>query len=145
MRRLLFSALLLLGGVSFLIAAGQSDTAKSGGVVNLHIFHFKVGIPWNELTDAYAAENKDVVFTNEIRGGGAQWMTILKSKFAANAAPDIFVVEGPGQAVVFKDYLSDLSSEPWVARAVPFAREGLRLNGKIMGMPGQPRGVRLHI
>ena len=128
--------MLLIAAAAFAGGGAEAETAaEEEGAVNLHVFHFKVNIPWNEMTDSYTSQNPDVVFTNEIRGGGAQWMTILKSKFAAGAAPDIFVVEGPGQAAVFEDFLSDLSDEPWVPRAVPFAREGLRIDGEIKGQP----------
>jgi len=110
MRKFLLVALFLVSATALLFAGGQGEAASAAaegedGPTEIHIFHFKVTIieEWNALTDAYAAENPGVVFNNEIRGGGAQWMTILKSKFAANAAPDIFVVEGPGQAEVFEE------------------------------------------
>lgn len=139
MKKALLSSVFALIIVALACAGGQDEAAATDadGPTEIHIFHFKVTIieEWNALTDAYAADHPGVVFNNEIRGGGAQWMTILKSKFAANAAPDIFVVEGPGQAEVFQEYLTDLSDEPWVDRAVSFAREGLRLDGEIKGMP----------
>lgn len=138
MKKRLVALVLITMIASLGFAGGQQEGAGAeSGLTELHIFHFKVNIidQWNALTDIYAEENPDVVFNNEIRGGGAQWMTILKNKFAANAAPDIFIVEGPGQAVVFEDFLSDLSDEPWVERAVPFARRGLMMDGKVMGMP----------
>ncbi len=106
-------------------------------VTELHVFHFKVNLQteWQNFTDEYSAMNPNVTFINEIIGGGSQWLPILKSKFAAGYGPDIFIVEGTAQADVFADYLSDLSGEPWVERAVPFAREGLTIDGKVMGMP----------
>ena len=138
MKRILCLLVLCSAAAGIAVAAAQEEGAVAGSeneLIDMHVFHFKVNIPWVEMTDLYAAENPHVVFTNEIRGGGAQWMTILKSKFAADAAPDIFVVEGPGQAKVFADFLSDLGDEPWVDRAVPFAVEGLRLDGVIQGQP----------
>lgn len=121
-----------------LFAGGGQERAADDGLTSLHTFHFKVTWidSWNAMTDRYATEvNPNVSFNNEIRGGGAQWMTILRSKFAANSAPDIFVVEGVGQAAQFSDFLTDLSDEPWVERALPFALEGMTIDGKIMGMP----------
>jgi raffinose/stachyose/melibiose transport system substrate-binding protein len=135
MKKVFWLLALVLITAAMAFAGGNGEAPEEEGDINLHIFHFKVNIPWNEMTDSYAAQHPGIVFTNEIRGGGAQWMTILKSKFAANAAPDVFVVEGPGQAAVFEEYLSDLSDQPWVPRAVPFAREGLRIDGEIKGMP----------
>ncbi len=118
-------------------AAPADETGAEDSSVELHIFHFKVNLQteWQALTDEYSEMNPNVTFINEIIGGGSQWMPILKSKFAAGHGPDIFIVEGTAQADVFSDYLSDLSDEPWVDRAVPFARDGLKIDGKIMGMP----------
>ncbi len=136
--------LLALAGCVAPVAApdGAASEAAAGGESNdepveLEIFHFKVDLEeeWNEFTDAYTAENPDVTINTEIIGGGTQWLPVLKAKFAADEGPDIFIVEGPAQAEVFSDYLSDLSGEPWVSRAVPAALEGLTIDGKVMGMP----------
>ena len=120
------------------VFAGGEQEATADGNISLHVFHFKVTWidSWNAATDRYVAEvNPNVSFNNEIRGGGAQWMTILRSKFAANSAPDIFIVEGTGQAAQFEDFLTDLSDEPWVDRALPFALEGMTIDGQVLGMP----------
>ena len=140
MKRLILSVLvtaLLPFATAFASGDREAETAADGSV-SLHVFHFKVTWidSWNAATDRYVAEvNPNVSFNNEIRGGGAQWMTILRSKFAANSAPDIFIVEGTGQAAQFADFLTDLSSEPWAERALPFALEGMTIDGQILGMP----------
>ena len=140
MRHLILSVLVtaLLPFATAFASGDREAEAAADGSVSLHVFHFKVTWidSWNAATDRYVAEvNPNVSFNNEIRGGGAQWMTILRSKFAANSAPDIFIVEGTGQAVQFADFLTDLSSEPWAERALPFALEGMTIDGQILGMP----------
>ena len=135
---LLLLVMALLPSATAFASGDQEAKAAADGNVSLHVFHFKVTWidSWNAATDRYVAEvNPNVSFNNEIRGGGAQWMTILRSKFAANSAPDIFIVEGTGQAVQFADFLTDLSSEPWAERALPFALEGMTIDGQILGMP----------
>ena len=140
-RLLIFLAIFAMILAPMAFAGGEQEAAGSaeeGDGVGLHVFHFKVTWidSWNAATDRYVNEvNPNVAFNNEIRGGGAQWMTILRSKFAANAAPDIFVVEGTGQAEQFSDFLTDLSDEPWVDRALPFALEGMTIDGTVYGMP----------
>ena len=140
MKRLfLLTALAAFTAVPWVFAGGdqEAETAEDENI-SLHVFHFKVTWidSWNAATDRYTAEvNPKVSFNNEIRGGGAQWMTILRSKFAANSAPDIFIVEGTGQAAQFEDFLTDLSGEPWVERALPFALKGMTIDDRVLGMP----------
>lgn len=134
---LIIGAALLPSAAAF-AGGGHESESTTDGSVSLHVFHFKVTWidSWNAATDRYAAQvNPKVSFNNEIRGGGAQWMTILRSKFAADSAPDIFIVEGTGQAAQFEDFLTDLSNEPWAERALPFALEGMTIDGRILGMP----------
>ena len=140
-RTYLLIAFLLMVGL-LLPACQQAEPAEEeasaeDASLELHIFHFKVNLQaeWQALTDEYSEMNPNITFINEIIGGGSQWMPILKSKFAAGHGPDIFIVEGTAQADIFSDYLTDLSDEPWVDRAVPFARDGLKIDDKIMGMP----------
>lgn len=139
-RLVILLSILALALAPMVFAGGQQEAAggEEGDGVGIHVFHFKVTWidSWNAATDRYVNEvNPDVAFNNEIRGGGAQWMTILRSKFAANSAPDIFVVEGTGQAQQFEDFLTNLSDEPWVDRALPFALEGMTIDGEVLGMP----------
>lgn len=116
---------------------GSGEGEAEGGTTELHVFHFKVNLQdqWQTLTNTYTEQNPDVVFVNEIIGGGTAWDPILKSKFAAGEGPDIFIVEGQAQAAEYGEFLSDLSDEPWVERAFPAALEGLTIDGNVMGMP----------
>ncbi|MFH2114737.1 MAG: ABC transporter substrate-binding protein [Spirochaetota bacterium] len=120
-------------------AGGSKETATSVAEksVDLHVYHFKVNLldEWNGFTADYAAIHPDITFTNEIVGGGTQWMQVLKTKFAAGKGPDIFVVEGPSQYDVFRDYVVPQNGAAWIDRAAPFARDGLNVNGEFMGMP----------
>ena len=124
-------------GVAFAGGREEAPAMEEEGSVDLHIFHFKVSLldEWNNFTNEYTALNPDVFFTNEIVGGGAQWMPVLKSKFAAGQGPDIFIVEGPAQYDLFKDYVVPQTGQPWTERAAAFARSGLEIDGEYMGMP----------
>lgn len=135
--------LLLVAG--FAVASGSSEKSSGASAsassapqkVNLHVFHFKVTWvkPWNQLTDHYSQLNPGVTFNNEIVGGGADWITKLKTEFAANRGPDIFVVDGPALAHTFSNHLTDLSDQPWVKHVLPAAKKPMTFNGKLMGMP----------
>ena len=123
-------------------APAPAPSADDEGTTELHVFHFKVNIQtqWQNLTDEYAAEQGDVTFVNEIIGGGNAWLPILKSKFAADRGPDIFIVEGPAQATEFADYLSDMTGEAWTENVFPWAIEPLTQDGKVLGMPVNVEG-----
>jgi raffinose/stachyose/melibiose transport system substrate-binding protein len=105
--------------------------------VKLHIFHFKVSQieQWDTLTAKYEKRYPHVDLDVEIVGGGSDWQTVLKTKFASGKGPDIFVVDGPALAKTFQDYLTDLSNEPWVEHVVESAKAPMTWDGKLMGMP----------
>lgn len=55
----------------------------------------------------------------------------LKADFNSGAEPDIFVIEGFSGYEIWKDYITDLSNEPWVADTdVAFT-----VNGVVYGFP----------
>ncbi|MFD2673630.1 ABC transporter substrate-binding protein [Marinicrinis sediminis] len=121
-------------------AASGSDSgadAGNGEKKELHVFHFKAAIAeeMEEMEKAYEAEHPNVDLTIETVGGGADWLANLKTKFAAGKGPDVFVVEGISQLELWKEYLTDLSDQPWVEHSLPFAKEQMMLDGKLYGMP----------
>jgi raffinose/stachyose/melibiose transport system substrate-binding protein len=105
------------------------------------MFQLKVEI--KDALDAYAAKysaaNPGVTVNVETLGGGADFGGALKAKIQAGQVPDIFVVEGLGQYNVFKDYIGDLSDQPWV-KDTDLA---LKVNGKVVGFPVSIEGYGL--
>jgi raffinose/stachyose/melibiose transport system substrate-binding protein len=105
------------------------------------MFQLKVEI--KDALDAYAAKysaaNPGVTVSVETLGGGADFGGALKAKIQAGQVPDIFVVEGLGQYNVFKDYIGDLSDQPWV-KDTDLA---LKVNGKVVGFPVSIEGYGL--
>ncbi|MGA2545432.1 MAG: ABC transporter substrate-binding protein [Rectinemataceae bacterium] len=134
MRRTLAMLLVLITGLGFgatLMAAPTTVT----------MFQLKVEI--KDALDAYAAKysaaNPGVTVNVETLGGGADFGGALKAKIQAGQVPDIFVVEGLGQYNVFKDYIGDLSDQPWV-KDTDLA---LKVNGKVVGFPVSIEGYGL--
>lgn len=145
-KRLLATLVVLLVSAGLLFAGGQQESGAQqeeapaeaeAEEVELHFFQFKPYLDeeYKKFADDFEKENPNVTVTTETIGGGTQWQTILKSKFAADEGPDIFPVEGTGQYELWNEYIADLSGEPWIDNAVPFALESLNINGKQMGMP----------
>ncbi len=132
---------IFLLAISAYAGGGKEEAGPAGGEATaekeLHVFHFKVNLvdQWDELTSEYSRLNPGITFNNEIVGGGTDWITVLKTKFAAGRGPDVFVVQGPTQAREWSEYLTDLSDQPWVKNVVPAAKEPMTFGGKLMGMP----------
>ncbi len=141
MKKLFIGLLVLIFAVPLFAGGRQEQPSTTNQIekkqVTLHFFQFKPYL--DEQYKAFAKEfetkNPNVTIVTETVGGGTQWQTILKSKFAANEGPDIFPVEGVGQYNLWKNYIADLSGQPWIQNALPFALRTLNINGKQMGMP----------
>ena len=58
----------------------------------------------------------------------------LKTRFAGGEKPDIFALSGYSDMVLWKDYLEDLSDQPWTTDMVDIAYNSIDLGG-IYGMP----------
>jgi raffinose/stachyose/melibiose transport system substrate-binding protein len=105
--------------------------------VTIKIFQFKVEIAeqMNRLKAEYEASHPGVKLEIETVGGGADYGAALKTKFAANEAPDIFNNGGFAERAVWQEHLEDLSDQPWVKDVVTVAKEPMTVDGKLYGMP----------
>lgn len=139
MKRLfkILCTVMLVLAVSLPVFAEGAQEEMADDEVSLHFFQFKPYLDdlYKELAAEFEKEYPNVTVEVETIGGGTQWQTILKSKFAANEGPDIFPVEGPSQYELWSEYIADLSGEAMMKNVVPFAKEDLNINGKQMGLP----------
>ncbi len=101
--------------------------------VTVNMFQLKVEI--KDALDGYAASysaaHPGVTVKVETLGGGGDYGGALKAKSQAGQMPDIFQIEGMGHYEVWKDYIADLSGEPWV-KDTDLA---LKVDGKVVGFP----------
>lgn len=101
--------------------------------VTVNMFQLKVEI--KDALDGYAASysaaHPGVTVKVETLGGGGDYGGALKAKSQAGQMPDIFQIEGRGHYEVWKDYIADLSAEPWV-KDTDLA---FKVDGKVMGFP----------
>jgi len=120
----------LLPGAAFAGGAKDASAAKS---TTVNMFQLKVEI--KDAIDAYAvkytAANPGVTVKVETLGGGGDYGGALKAKAQAGQMPDIFVIEGLGGYNIWKEYIADLSAEPWV-KDTDLA---MKVDGKIVGFP----------
>ena len=115
---------------SSIFASGAPEQSKEKTV---NMFQLKVEI--KDALDAYAAqysaETDGVTVKVETLGGGGDYGGAVKAKLQSGQMPDIFVIEGQGGYDIWKDYIEDLSDQPWV-KDTDLA---FMANGKVVGFP----------
>jgi len=120
-------AAILLGGVS---CAKKEEKPKE---VTVNMFQLKVEI--KDALDAYAAKysaaHPGTTVKVETLGGGGDYGGALKAKSQAGQMPDIFMIEGRGGYEIWKDYMADLSDQPWVSDT----DLAFKVDGKVYGFP----------
>ncbi|GHU67764.1 ABC transporter substrate-binding protein [Clostridia bacterium] len=72
-------------------------------------------------------------------GGGADYSATVKTALQSGAMPDIFVIEGPSGYEIWKDYIADLSDQPWVADT----DVAYKVDGNVIGFPVAIEGYAL--
>ena len=129
------------GLVMVLVLCLMGGMAMAAPNTTVTMFQLKVEI--KDALDAYAAKysaaHPGVTVKVETLGGGADYGGALKAKLQAGQMPDIFVIEGQGGYNVWKDYIADLSDQPWVKDTdVAFKQ-----NGRVYGFPVSIEGYGL--
>ena len=138
MKKIVIATLLLaLLMITPIFSQGAGESSIGGGKVTLEIYHHK--IPWidgwDTMSKEYMASNPNVSIENEVVGGASDWRTLLKTRFAANKAPDIFIIEGVSDYNLWKEYIAKLDSEDWTEHLLPIAKEAATMDGSIIGVP----------
>jgi len=138
MKRFITVLLLTTSLLASVFAGGKQDSASDGGAeamkdVQVTMFQLKVEI--KDAIDKYAAtysvKNEGVTVSVETYGGGNDYGGALKAKAQSDQMPDIFQIEGAGGYNLWKDYIADLSDQPW-NKDTDLA---LKMDGKIIGFP----------
>lgn len=114
-----------------MVSCAKKEKKAQDVVVNM--FQLKVEI--KDALDAYAAKytaaHPGVTVKVETLGGGGDYGGALKAKAQSGQMPDIFQIEGRGGYNIWKEYIADLSAEPWV-KDTDLA---MKMDGKIVGFP----------
>ncbi|MGN7396534.1 ABC transporter substrate-binding protein [Peribacillus frigoritolerans] len=137
-----FLSLLLIGAVSLPLSACQDEappekTEKTERKITLDLRNPKVEIStqFEEMTRAYERENPHVNIRVHTVGGAMDDLADLKAEMATGTGPDIFTNSGYENAKLWRNYLEDLSGEPWINQAYKESLTPVTLDGKIYGMP----------
>ncbi len=131
------SSVLAIGAILAVLLTTASCSGGSKGAqakdVTINMFQLKVEI--KDALDAYAAKysaaHPGVTVKVETLGGGGDYGGAMKAKAQSDQMPDIFMIEGLGGYQIWKDYIADLSAEPWV-KDTDLA---MKVDGKVVGFP----------
>jgi raffinose/stachyose/melibiose transport system substrate-binding protein len=131
---LLVAVLVITGATLF--AAGATESAKQDSVT-VEIYHHKIPWidAWEEMSEEYEQSHPTVNLETEVVGGASDWRTLLKTKFAANKAPDIFIIEGFSDYQLWKEYIETLDKEPWVDHLLPISKDAATQDDHIIALP----------
>ncbi|MFM9281919.1 ABC transporter substrate-binding protein [Paenibacillus jiagnxiensis] len=137
MRRPLLLVLALCTAMTMILSGCGNAARMDGNVKTIHIFQFKVELlePMQELKAEYERTHPGIKLDIQSVGGGADYASALKARFASGDQPDIFTNEGYEDRETWFEYMEDLSDQPWVKDLDDFAREPMTVNGKIYGQP----------
>ncbi|WP_207953360.1 ABC transporter substrate-binding protein [Paenibacillus agricola] len=118
-------------GASTKEGTSTKDTAKKA---TIKILQNKI-----EITDKVKAMVADYMVQNPNVNVEVQvvkdYNTLIKTRFAAGDAPDIFTTAGYSAMESWSENLLDLSNEPWMAKVSPMTVEGMTFKGQKLGFP----------
>ncbi len=115
--------------------AQSSDSAKPVKLQFVHLMNSPFTESIDRLTAKYTELNPNVTFENEVLKADARY-TVLKSRIASGATPDLFmsVESGPSMSM-WADAVVDLSSESWWENINPIAVPMCEYEGKKIALP----------
>ncbi|MEK3888689.1 ABC transporter substrate-binding protein [Bacillus sp. FSL K6-3431] len=142
---------LFLLAALFLVLAGcstgekENDSADSGKKVTVDVFQFKVEFKkqFEELAKQYEEVNPDVKVNIQTVGGGNDYASALKAKFASGDEPAIFNINGIVDIQQYRDRLADLSETEAAKSALEGTLAGVEEDGQVLGLPYNQEGYGL--
>lgn len=141
----IFASILLSSAV--LAGCSSSSSSNSGSKsesknVTLDIFQFKVEFKnqFENVAKTYEKEHPGVKINITTVGGGEDYGAALKSKFASGKEPAIYNVGGPQDVEDWKNKLADLSDTKAAKEALDGTLDGVKKDGKVLGLPYDEEG-----
>ena len=124
---------------SLAFSMGGSEGGNKPTTVKMFQLKVEIKDAIDAYAAAYSAAHPETPVKVETLGGGGDYAGAIKAKLQSGQMPDIFVITGPGEYNIWKDYIADLSDQPWVKDTdVAFKQ-----NGKVYGFPVAVEGFGL--
>ncbi len=134
MRKVLVLGLLLFAAVAPVFAEGAVEEEEK--TIDLFISGKSVwGEPILTVIDRFNEEYPSINVEVEVVGGGVDYGPVLASRARTNSLPDIFMIAGSGDYVLYREFLDDLSDMDVVDHMLPGVADGSYYEGELMGLP----------
>lgn len=119
-----------------LLSVGSVSMASTTDKQRVVLYNNKIEIvdALNRMAEAYNASHEGVEMVIDTTGSD-DYATTLKTRFAGGEEPDIFVITGTEQMMLWMENLEDLSDQPWVSDIVGVAKPNITYEDKIYGFP----------
>jgi raffinose/stachyose/melibiose transport system substrate-binding protein len=88
-----------------------------------------------QYTDMAAEYQKETGVKLDITVLQADFVTVLRARLNSGDIPDVFMSSAYADNDTYKDYVYDLSKEPFIKGMEPTAMTGVTVGGKIIGYP----------
>jgi raffinose/stachyose/melibiose transport system substrate-binding protein len=135
MKRLIVVGLLVFATVIPVIAAGGTEGTEQK-TIELFISGKSVwGEPINTVIEKFSEQYPNISVEVEVVGGGVDYQPVLAGRARTNTLPDVFMINGLGDYVIYQEFLDDLSDMDVVDHMLPNVAEASYHEGKLMGLP----------
>lgn len=117
---------------------GISPPEENAAKPEPKVLHFLFNSPelteqFNEMAGVYQNLRTDVRIQMEIRQN--DYIQVLKTKINAGEVPDLFITSAYNDNRVYKNYVYDLSAEPFIKRIEPAMLAGVTVGDSVTGVP----------
>lgn len=131
------------GGSSTASSTNSKSSSNEPVTVTIKQFKAEIDEQLGKAIEKYKSVAPNVTITYQSIGAGTDIGTVLKADMSAGTMPTIFNAIGPSEYEVYKDYLEDLSDQPWVSHATKGSLDLLTVDGKVYGLPVSTEGLGL--
>jgi raffinose/stachyose/melibiose transport system substrate-binding protein len=133
MKRFVILGLLVLAAA---IPVFAETAATEETTVELFISGKSVwGEPINTVVAEFQAAYPNITVVPEVVGGGVDWRPVLASRARTGNLPDIFMIPGSGDYIVYEEFLDDLSDMDVVDHMLPGVAAAAYYEGNLIGLP----------
>lgn len=127
---ILFAILLIAAAA--VSAGGQQDKAAGPATLELMFYSPELSDQYNDMVAAYKAETG---VTLDITVLQTDYRSVLTSRVNSGDIPDVFMSSAYADNSTYKDYVYDLTDEPFIEMIEPSALQGVTVGGRILGYP----------
>ena len=120
----------LLALAIFAIALGGA--AAQGKTVTVLFYSPELTQQYDDMAAEYQKESGNKLDLTVLQ---ADYPTVLRARLNSGDIPDVFMSSAYADNDTYKDYVYDLSNEPFIKDMVPMALTGVTVNGRVIGYP----------